>query len=101
MKKQSQSGFAVVELVVVVVILAAIAGVGYYIWNSHKTNTPAASNTSTTSSLGYQSPTTSTPTAPQVNSASDLNSAMSALNQTSVSSSNTDSSQLSTQASGF
>ena len=95
MKKQ-QSGFAVVELVVALVIVVALAGVGYYVWHNHKV-TPAT----TTSSLNYQSPTTTTPVAPKINNASDLNGAMAALNQTSVTSSNTDSSQLSTQSSGF
>lgn len=98
MKRLSQSGFAVIELGIVVIILAAIAGAGYYVWNSHKAQ-PAT--TTATSSSSYQSPSVTTPAAPQVNSASDLNSAMAALNQTSVSSSNTDSSQLNTEAGGF
>jgi cell division protein FtsN len=100
MKKQSQSGFAIVELVMVAVVLAVIVIAGYYVLHNRKTN---SSSTSTSSSLvaGYQSPTTTTPPAPQINSASDLNSAMSALNQTSVGSSNTDSSQLTTQTNSF
>lgn len=99
MKKQLQPGFAVIELVVSVVILAAIAGAGYYVWYGHNTSPPTT--VATTGSSGYRSPTTSAPTAPEVNSASDLNSAMAALNQTSISSSNQDSSQLSTETSGF
>ena len=102
MKRQSQAGFAVVELALVVVILAAVGGVGYYIWHSHKaSNVTTTATTTTTGNSKYQSPTTSVPAAPQVNSASDLNSAMTALNQTNVSSSNADSSQLGTEASGF
>jgi flagellar basal body-associated protein FliL len=96
MKKQ-QSGFAVVELIVVLVIVVAVAGVGYYVWHGRKTNNPPI----TTASSNYQSPPVTMPTAPQINNTSDLNSAMTALNQTSVSSSNTDSSQLTTQANGF
>lgn len=96
MKKQS--GFAIVELVVAVVIVAAVAGVGYFVWHEHNKKTPVVS---TTTSSSYQSPTTSAPAAPQVNNASDLNSAMQALNQTNVTAGNTDSSQLSTQASAF
>jgi predicted negative regulator of RcsB-dependent stress response len=99
MKKQSQSGFAVVELVVVVVVLVALGGVGYYVWHSHKATNNTTATTTTSSS--YQSPTTSVPAAPQVNNASDLNSAMQALDQTNVTAGNTDSSQLSTQASAF
>lgn len=100
MKKLSQSGIAVVELAVVLVVLVALGGAGYYVWHSHKANNNNTTAT-TTSSSSYQSPSTSVPAAPQVNSASDLNSAMSALNQTNVTAGNTDSSQLSTQASAF
>ncbi|HET9098262.1 MAG TPA: hypothetical protein VFN51_01450 [Candidatus Saccharimonadales bacterium] len=99
MKKQKQSGFAAVELVLAVVLIAAIAGVGYYVWHSHKAQpTTTASNTSIP---GYQSPPVTTPAAPQISQASDLNNAMQALNQTSVTSSNTDSNQLNTETSGF
>lgn len=98
MKKQS--GFAVVELVVVVVVIAAIVGVGYFVWHEHNRKAPVATATSTSSS-SYQSPTTTVPVAPKVNKASDLNSAMQALNQAHLSASNTDSSQLSSQASTF
>lgn len=98
MKKQSQSGFAVIELVVVIIIVAAIIGVGYYVWHTHNTN---PTTTATTTTADYQSPPTTTPQAPQVNKASDLNNAMQALNQTDTGSSSIDSSQLSTQASGF
>ena len=97
MKKQSQTGFAVVELIVILVVAVVIAGAGYYVWhNHHKTQTAA-----TTSSLNYQSPPVTTPAAPKISSPSDLSKAIQTLNQTSISSSNTDSSQLSTQASGF
>ncbi|HVC35998.1 MAG TPA: hypothetical protein VNE40_00935 [Candidatus Dormibacteraeota bacterium] len=91
MKKQ-QSGFAIIELFISIVVIAVIVGIGYFVWHGHQ---------ATTNKLGYKSPAVATPTAPHINSSSDLNSALQALNQTSVSSSNTDSSQLSTQASGF
>lgn len=97
MKKQS--GFAVVELVVVLVLVAAVVGVGYFVWHEQNKKNPVA--TTTTSSTGYQSPATSVPAAPQVTKASDLNSAMQALNQTDVTAGNTDSNQLSTQAAAF
>ena len=99
MKRQTQSGFAAAELVLAVVLVAAIVGVGIFVWHEHnKSNSPT---TASTSSSGYVSPTTSTPPAPQINKASDLNSAMNALNQTSVSSSNVDSNQLSAYSSNF
>ena len=94
--RNSKSGFAVVEAVIIVVIVAAIAVTGYYVWKNHNNSKP-----STASSLNYQSPPVTTPSAPQVTTASDLNGAVQALNQTSVSSSNVDSTQLSNQASGF
>ncbi len=97
MKKQNQSGFTIVEGIVVVVVMVAFIGVGYYVWQKHKI-TPT---TPRSVSNSYQSPSVTTLTAPQVSNAADLNTAMQVLNQTSISSSNTDSSQLSTQVSGF
>lgn len=96
-----QSGFAVVELVVVVVLLAAVAGTGYYVMHVRSQKNQPTTATASSTPSGYQSPSVAAPVAPQVNSASDLNSAMQALNQTNVTASNTDSSQLSTQASGL
>lgn len=96
MKKQQTSGFAIVELVIVVVVLAVVAAAGYVVWQNHKANQNAANSTAS-----YQSPATSVPAAPQVNNASDLTNAMSALNQTSVTSNNVDSTQLSTETSSF
>ncbi len=98
MKNRSQSGFAAVELVILVVLVAAIIATGVFVWHEHS----KSSNTSpATASSIYTSPPTSTPPAPQINNASDLKSALTALNQTSVSSSNVDSSQLSTYSSSF
>jgi Flp pilus assembly pilin Flp len=98
MKDRSQSGFAAVELVILVVLVAAIIATGVFVWHEHN----RSSNTSTTTaSSAYTSPPVSTPPAPQINNASDLKSALTALNQTSVSSSNVDSNQLSTYSSNF
>lgn len=97
MKKQA--GFAAVELIVVVLLVAAIGGVGYFVWHEHNKQTPVA--TTSNSSTAYQSPTTSVPSAPQINNASDLNKAVQALNQTDVTAGSTDSNQLSTQAAAF
>ena len=99
MKKQS--GFATLELILIVVVLAGIGVVGYEVWHRHNMNTMNMGTTTTSTPLNYASPTVSTPPAPQIQTSSDLNSAMQALNQTSISSSNTDSSQLSTQTSSF
>lgn len=100
MKKQT--GFALVELLVVVVLIGAIAGVGYFVWHEHNRKSPVATtSTSSNTAATYQSPSTSVPTAPQINNASDLNSAMQALNQTDITAGNTDSSQLGTEAAAF
>lgn len=96
MKKQS--GFAGLELLVVVVIAAAVALVGYYVWQGHNVKTTSLP---VASSSNVSSPPVTTPPAPQITTASDLSSAMQALNGTSVSSNNTDSSQLTTQSQGF
>jgi hypothetical protein len=98
MKKQS--GFATVELVVLAVVLVAIAGIGYYVIRNHGAN----SGQSTASFINAESsPNTgvTVPTAPQINNTADLSSALNALNQTNIGANSTDSSQLSTQASGL
>ncbi len=103
--KKNKLGFATVEVIIAAVIVLAVAGVGYYVWHSKQVaNTTPVNKTATTVSTpagSYKSPTTKTPVAPQVTNAASLNTAMNALNQTSISSSNVDSNQLSTQASAF
>lgn len=44
-----QSGFAVVESIVVLVIVAAIAGVGYYVWNRGQDTSAKTKRSATTS----------------------------------------------------
>lgn len=96
---KQQSGFATVELVIVAVILAAVSVTGYYVWQNH--NIPTQTASSTQPAATTSSPSVATLPAPQITTASSLNSAMQVLNQTSVSSSNTDSTQLSTQSQSF
>lgn len=97
MKKQS--GFAGLELLVVVVIIVAVAFVGYYVWHGHNIQTTPVVPVATNSSVASSS--TAVPSAPQITTASDLNKALQALNDTHVSSNTADSSQLATQAQGF
>lgn len=94
--RKQQSGFAVVELVVVVVILAAIGFVGWWVYQ--KRNTPATT-ASTASTSSTQSPVAKdVSTAPPVNSTSDLDNALSTLNQNDPSAaSSSDSSELNSQ----
>lgn len=97
MKKQA--GFAIVEAVLIVVILAGLGGAGYVVWhrNHHKTTSQTATTSSTTNSPA----STAVPTAPQIKTSSDLNTALQTLNQTNLSANNADSSSLNTQASAF
>ena len=104
--KKNKFGFATIEVIIAAVIVVAVAGVGYYVWHSKQAATTAAANKTATTTVStptgsYKSPTTKTPVAPQITNAASLNTAMNALNQTSISSSNVDSNQLSTQASAF
>ncbi len=101
-KRFSQAGFTLVEVILAIALLAGVGIVAYYVWQNHT----GSSNTGTTkiatsSSTSYKSPSTSTPKAPSVTNTSDLTKAMNALNQTSISSNNVDSSQLSTESSSF
>ncbi|MGH7234027.1 MAG: hypothetical protein ACREF7_01085 [Candidatus Saccharimonadales bacterium] len=98
MKKQS--GFAVVELIVLGVVVVAIAAVGYYVIKNHNTN----SGQSTANFINSEASTnlqTTTPTVSQINSTPDLSSALNALNQTNIGANTADSGQLSTQSSGL
>jgi len=103
--KINQKGFSLIEGVIVVVVLVAIAGAGYYVYHKDQKsvgNAPISSaNTTHTAYLGYKSPSTATQVAPNITSASDLSNAYQVLNQTSVSANNVDSAQLQTQSSSF
>lgn len=100
-----QSGFALLEGILIIVILAAVVATGWWIYQrQHKASTAGAGPTSATSATASQSPVandvSSAPT--KINSTSDLNNALNTLNQNDPSSANTsDSTQLSTQSSSF
>ena len=98
MKKQS--GFASVELVVLVVVVAAIAGVGYYVVKN-RNNDVGQSNATFISSVSSPNDSVATVPTPNINSTADLSTALNALNQTNVGANSTDSSQLTTQSSGL
>ncbi len=99
MKRLTESGFSIAEIILGVVILAAIIFVGINVAKSQSGNNTGS--TATTSVTAPQSNSVATPAAPQINNASDLNSALQALNNTSISASSSDSSQLSAEASAF
>ncbi len=46
--RQSQSGFGIVEALLIVVIVTVLAGAGYYVYNNHKSKSNPVSSTSTT-----------------------------------------------------
>jgi len=95
---KKQSGFAGLELIVVIVVVAAVAFVGYYVIHGNNVDSKI---TPTVSSVVSTIPPVTTPVAPNITTTSNLNSALQALNGTSVSSNNADSTQLSTQSQSF
>ncbi len=101
MKSLRQHGFTAIEAIIIVVVLAGLAGVGYvFISMYHKATTPVASVTTTNGSTS-QTASVSVPSAPQVKSSSDLNSALSTLNQVDLDAGLSDSSQLGSQSSAL
>lgn len=74
MNKKS-SGFSVVEILIVIAVVVLLGFIGYRVWSA--SNQPAAETTPTTSQ-------TQKDEAPQINEASDLNKADSALDSTNV-----------------
>ena len=93
-----QSGFSMVEIILVLVILGLTGFIGYSVY-THRAGTPTVSS---------QPPTGGQPTAnnvsspPQVNSASNLDQAQQTLDQNDPTSANTsDSLQLNSQLSGL
>lgn len=94
MTVRRQSGFATLELILVAVVVALIGYVGFKYYQQRQKPAPTAATTPAAI-------TAATPTAPQINSTSDLDKASAALDQTNVDASSSDSSQLSSQTSNF
>jgi len=92
--RTNQSGFSVVELVVVLVIVALLGAAGYVVYNRHANSKPAATAASQSATAN------DVPTAPEVNSSSELDQEQSVLDQTDISSSN-DTAQLNSQLQSF
>ena len=111
--KNRQAGFAIIELLMVVGVLAAAGLTAWWVYNRQPNvikNTASSSHPATTSTASSSAaPTVSTATvatnvstAPEVKSASDLTSALQTLNQNDPSTQNSsDTTQLNNSASGF
>lgn len=61
--KKNETGFSAVELLIILVVVALIGGVGYFVYKSHHKTTPASVTTSTTTKPATKT-TTPTPVDP-------------------------------------
>lgn len=94
MSQIRQRGFSAVEVVIAIVVVAAIGGTGYLAYDRMKDagKAPTASD---------QAENGSAPTAPDVKDTDDLDSATKALDDTNVDASVSDSTQLDTELNNF
>lgn len=96
--RTKQSGFVAVELAIVVVVFAGIAGVGYWVYSKHATPSSPPASSAVTSSQSLP-PASNVSAAPQIKSTADLNTALNTLNENNPATANSsDSSQLSSQS---
>lgn len=98
--RKSQAGFSVVELFIVAIVVVALAMVGYTVYNRQNDN--KAATTTSSQSVNTDAVATDVPTAPAINSTSDLDKASAALDQIDPSvSSDSDVSQIDSQLANF
>lgn len=95
--RKNQSGFSVVELVIILAIVSAIAFVGYTVYNRQQDNKAVDGGDSSTSQSAVAN---DVPSAPEVKSASDLDKASATLDNANLDDDN-DSSQLDSELSAF
>ena len=94
--RNDQNGFSVFEIILLVVVLAALAVIGLRVLNNHSSSTKLSNSTTTPARSSDVS------TAPAVNSSADLNKAQATLDQNDPSSANNgDSNELNNQLNGF
>lgn len=110
-----QSGFALLEVILVVAVLAAAGLTAWWVYERQPgaktastadtlpgSTTTSPSGTSSASAINKSLVATNVPAAPQIKSASDLDSALQTLDQTDPAAQNNgDTTQLNTSASGF
>lgn len=95
---RKESGFSVIESLIILVIIAIIGVVGYLVWSNVSNSSTKTTNTA---GLNYKSPSVNVAQVPTVNNATDLKTALSTVNQMNLQSSTTDSSQLTNQVNSF
>jgi Tfp pilus assembly protein PilE len=98
--KEKSSGFTVVELVLIVVVLAVAGFTGWWVYQRQQDTTVSSP---ATAALNDTSPVaTNVSSAPAIQSSSDLNNALQVLSQNDPSAGNSsDINHLNTQTSGF
>lgn len=98
--QRKPSGFSIIEVVIVLVVVGIIGTLGYVAYHHLQGKDKTAT---TTNQVSTQSPTASdVASAPSIKSTSDLDNALSALNQTNPDGSNSnDSTQLNSELTGF
>lgn len=100
MKKSNQKGFAFLELLLVLVVVAGVAIIGLRVVGNHKDT--QASTTSATGTSSIPKETTTAATVPTITSTSDLDKASTALDQNDNSADdNHDAGALNSQAEDF
>lgn len=92
MKRVHQAGFAMFELVLIVVFVAAVAGVGYMVIKQRSNTADTTVSTSGASSV---------PAAPAINKTSDLTTAEQTLHDIDLDAGANDSASLDAQTNGF
>ncbi|MGI0134919.1 MAG: type II secretion system protein [Candidatus Micrarchaeaceae archaeon] len=116
MKRTRQSGFALLEIILVLAVLAAAGFTAWWVYQRQPgatktvasteilpgSTTSSPSGVSSASAINKSRVATNVLAAPQVKSSNDLNSALQTLDQTDPSTqNNSDSSQLNSSANGF
>jgi hypothetical protein len=98
--RRRRSGFPFVKLAVVIVLVAGFIGGGYFAWQRYEVQGTLNDNPAAFK-FNYASPAVTTPSVPAITSTAGLGQAMNTLNETDVTGSSVDSTQLGVQASGF
>lgn len=95
--RTNQSGFSIIEIAVVVVLVGIVALLGYTFYNRQNSNPVADTATATQSAVA-----TDVPVAPAVKSTGDLDAALAILDQTNpAGSNNADATLLDSQVANF